>query len=255
MPCVYVTRIWDRLHWQLSVRSRKRSSTRYLRMQTYVSLQQRCLPTSPLFRSLHSRLSAIGCSGISLAVRDTEGSLTCIPSKWDTLSWARVSAWGSGTLEPDFQTTPVSVHATCSFSLVAHQNFKPTFFSIPFGVSVFSLTGHFQSGKLRRSQTFTSCFLPVIRDLFYESDLTQWSFFMPMRQRHWTIRMFDSTLLYALWIFHVFWPCMWILKWDTKKNSVKKRTSLILSLCVCLSEKESTWSILSSCLKSPLLSS
>lgn len=131
------------------------------------------------------------------------------------------------------------------------------FFSIPFGVSVFGLTGRFQSGKLRRSQTFTGCFLPVIRDLFYESDLTQWSFFMPMRQRHWTIRMFDSTLLYALWIFHVFWPCMWILKCDTKKNSVKKRTSLILSLCVCvyLREKGSTCSILSACLMSPLLSS
>lgn len=233
MPCVYVTRIWNRLHWQLSVQSRKRSSTRYLRMQTYVSLQLRCLPTSPLFRSLHSRLSAIGCSGISLAVRDTEGSLTCIPSKWDTLSWARVWAWGSGTLEPDFQTTSVSVHATCSFSLVAHQNFKPTFFQSHLACRYLVWQAVFNQANWD-SRTFTGCFLPVIRDLFYESDLTQWSFFMPMRQRHWTIRMFDSTLLYALWIFHVFWPCMWILKWDTKKNSVKKRTSLILSVCVCV---------------------
>lgn len=124
----------------------------------------------------------------------------------------------------------------CSCNLFSFFSFSPlgasvNVFSIPFSVSVFGLTGRFQSGKLKWSQTFTGCFLPVIRDLFYESDLTQWSFFMPMRRRHWTIRMFNSTLLFALWIFHVFWPCMWILKRDTKKNSVKKRTSLVLSVC------------------------
>lgn len=251
--CVCAARIRDGLHWQLSVRSPKRGSC-YLRMQTYVSAAALLTYIPTLSLTTPSRLSAIGCSGISLAVRDTEGSLTCIPSKWDTLSLARVWAWGSGTLEPDFQTTSVSVHATCSFSFVAQQDRLLIFFSIPFGVSVFGLTGPFQSSKLRRSQTFTGCFLPVILDLFYESDLTQWSFFMPMRQRHWTIRMFDSTLLYALWIFHVFWPCMWILKRDTKKNSVKKRTSLVLSVCERKRETESTCSILqflSACLKSP----
>lgn len=119
---------------------------------------------------------------------------------------------------------------SCSLFIFSHSPIEAfvnfylyVFIWVPFAVWLFGLRGLFQSGKLRWSRTFTGCFLAVIRDLFYEPDLTQWSFFMPMRRRRWTIRMFDSTLLYTLYeYFMYFGPACGFWSETQRKSSAKK---------------------------------
>ncbi len=106
------------------------------------------------------------------------------------------------------------------------------FFSIPFGVSVFGLTGRFQSGKLRRSQTFTGCFLPVIRDLFYESDLTQWSFFLCPWDRDTEQSECLIALFYKLYEYFMYFGPACGFWSETQRKTVWKREHLLFSQCV-----------------------
>lgn len=129
----------------------------------------------------------------------------------------------------------------CSCNLFIFSRSPPglsaNFFSVPFGVSVFGLTGRFQSGKLRWSQTFTGCFLPVICDLFYESDLTQWSFLCPWdgdtEQSECLIALFY--LLYEYFMY--FGPACGFWS-ETQRKTVWKREHLLFSQSVCEREGE-----------------
>lgn len=90
----------------------------YLRMQTYVSAATLLAYIPTLSHSLPSL-----CNWMQWEFFSSERHWRM----FDMHSF-KVWAWGSGTLEPDFQTTTVSVHATCSFSLVAHQDHLLIFF-------------------------------------------------------------------------------------------------------------------------------
>jgi len=99
-------------------------------------------------------------------------------------------------------------------------------------MSVFGLTGRFQSGKLRPSRTFTGCFLPVIRDLFYESDLTQWSFFLCPWDRDTEQSECLIALFYSLYEYFMYFgpACGFWSETQRKKENISR--------CVCVCERE-----------------
>lgn len=209
----------------------------YLRMQTYVSAAALLTFIPTLSLTTPSRLSAIGCSGISLAVRDTEGSLTCIPSKWDTLSIAWVWAWGSGTLEPDFQTTSVSVHATCSFSLVAHQDCLLIFFQSHLVCQYLVWQAVFNQanwdGVRRLQAAFFPSYVIYFTSLTWPSDLFLCPWDRDTEQSECLIALFYKLYEYFMYFGPAcgFWS-------ETQRKTVWKREHLLFSQSVCEREGE-----------------